>query len=398
MSAIAKAGGCPHIEKQLCEAIQTQDEEDKIPLVDLRKNYQRIKDEVDAGIADVLQSCYFIGSPHVKKFERNFAKWVGVKHCVGVNSGTDALILAMKFLGIGQGDEVITQGNTFIATCLGVSNNGADVVLVDNDSNTYMIDPSKIEAKITSKTKAIVAVHLYGHMADMDAIMAIAKKHNLYVIEDAAQAHGATYKGQRAGSIGNIGCFSFYPGKNLGAFGDGGAIVTNNDELVQKIRWWQSWGAKKKYHHEIKGGNSRLDSIQAAVLDVKLQYMDKFNEERREHAKLYSDLLSKQGMKIKLPCVAEKVNPVWHLYVIQVDKRDELLQYLQGKHIGAGIHYPIPIHKLAAYSELAAYEAELPNATESASKLLSLPMYPELTTKQIHRVVNTIVEFYETQN
>ena len=398
MYAIAESNGCPHIEKQLYEAIQTQDKEEKIPLVDLRKNYQRIKHEVDAGIADVLQSCYFIGSPHVKKFERNFANWVGVKHCVGVNSGTDALILAMKFLGIGEGDEVITQGNTFIATCLGVSNNGADVVLVDNDKDTYMIDPSKIEAKITSKTKAIVAVHLYGHMADMDAIMAIAKKHNLFVIEDAAQAHGATYKGQRAGSIGNIGCFSFYPGKNLGAFGDGGAIVTNDDELVQKIRWWQSWGAKKKYHHEIKGGNSRLDSIQAAVLDVKLQYMDKFNEERREHAKLYSDLLSKQGMEIKLPCVAETVNPVWHLYVIQVDKRDELLQYLQKKRIGAGIHYPIPIHKLKAYAELARYEAELPNATESASKLLSLPMYPELTTEQIHRVVSTIVEFYETQN
>ena len=241
-----KANGCPHIEKQLCEAIQTQDKEDKIPLVDLRKNYQRIKHEVDAGIADVLQSCYFIGSPHVKKFERNFANWVGVKHCVGVNSGTDALILAMKFLGIGAGRRSDYSGQHLHSDLLGVSNNGADVVLVDNDKDTYMIDPSKIEAKITSKTKAIVAVHLYGHMADMDAIMAIAKKHNLFVIEDAAQAHGATYKGQRAGSIGNIGCFSFYPGKNLGAFGDGGAIVTNNDELVEKIRWWQSWGAKKE--------------------------------------------------------------------------------------------------------------------------------------------------------
>lgn len=398
MSEIVGKVGCPHVEKPLRNAINKQDTAKKIPLVDLRKNYLRMKSEIDAGIADVLQSCYFIGSPHVKMFQKNFANWVGVNHCVGVNSGTDALILAMKFLGIGPGDEVITQGNTFIATCLGISNNGANVVLVDNNEDTYMIDTSKIECKITEKTKAIVVVHLYGHMADMDPIIALAKKYNLFVIEDAAQAHGATYKGKRAGSFGDVGCFSFYPGKNLGAFGDGGAIVTNNDVLAQKIQWWQSWGAKKKYHHEIKGGNSRLDSIQAAVLDVKLKYIDTFNGERSRHAKKYTELIKKLKLDIKLPCVAMGVNPVWHLYVVQVENRDDLLNYLHEKGIGAGIHYPIPIHQLKAYDELKCFEPELPNATQAASKLISLPMYPELTENDIERVVATIGDFYQNQH
>jgi len=394
MSTLAEIKGCPHIQKELQQGILAQGASNKIPLVDLRKNYLRIKEEVDAAIGNVLQSCYFIGSPHVKKFEANFAKWIGVKHCVGVNSGTDALVLAMKFLGIGVGDEVITQGNTFIATCLGISNNGADVVLVDNDQDTYMIDTSKIEERITPKTKAIVVVHLYGHMAEMDTILAIAKKHNLFVIEDAAQAHGASYKGKRAGSFGDVGCFSFYPGKNMGAFGDGGAVVTNNDTVAQKLRWWQSWGAKKKYHHEIKGGNSRLDSIQAAVLDVKLRHMDIFNQERSRHAKTYIELIKKSGLNIKLPVVAKDVNPVWHLFVIQVDDRDNVQKYLNSKGIGAGIHYPIPIHRLNAYSELMHFESELPNATSAAPKLLSLPIYPELENNEINRIVSTLCEYY----
>ena len=239
--------GCPYITSPLNSALGAQEKAREIPLVDLKANYLRIKDEIDKGIADVLQSCYFIGSPHVKQFENNFASWVGVKHCVGVNSGTDALILSMKFLGIGPGDEVITQGNTFIATCLGVSNNGASVVLVDNDPDTYMIDVTKIEEKITPKTKAILVVHLYGQMPDMGEIIRIAKKHSLLIIEDAAQAHGASFEGKKAGSFGDVGCFSFYPGKNLGAFGDGGAIVTNSDRVADQIRSWRSWGAKKKY-------------------------------------------------------------------------------------------------------------------------------------------------------
>lgn len=391
--------GCPHISKQVAEQVNTQNANNKIPLVDLKSNYNRMKKEIDASIADVLQSCYFIGSPHVKQFEKNFATFIGTKHCIGVNSGTDALILAMKFLGIGPGDEVIVQANTFIATCLGVSNNGADIVLVDNDPDTYMIKIDEIEKKITTKTKAIIVVHLYGSMPDMDAICNIAKKNNLLLIEDAAQAHGATFKGQRAGSFGDVGCFSFYPGKNLGAFGDGGAIVTNNDELSEKIKWWRSWGAAKKYHHEIKGGNSRLDSIQAAVLNVKLKYIDQFNSEREQHAKMYTNLISNHdNLKniVKLPSVIKEVVPVWHLYVLQVDKRDELLKHFHDNGIGAGIHYPIPIHQLGAYKELLHYGKELPNCTNAASKLISLPIFPELTEIQIQRIVDVMASFYTT--
>jgi dTDP-4-amino-4,6-dideoxygalactose transaminase len=366
-----------------------------IPLVDLKANYGRLKEEIDESIADVLQSCHFVGSSHVKQFEQNFAAWIGTKHCVGVNSGTDALTLALKFLNIGSGDEVITQGNTFIATCLGISNNGAEIVLVDNDPHTYMIDPLKIEEKINEKTKAIIVVHLYGHVADMDAIMMIARKHKLFLIEDAAQAHGALYKGQRAGSMGDVGCFSFYPGKNLGAFGDGGAVVTNSDDIAEKIRWWRSWGAKEKYHHEIKGGNSRLDSIQAAVLDIKLRYIDKFNLERNQHAKEYIELITQSKLDIKLPTVAQDVTPVWHLFVIEVDDRDDLLKYLHKSGIHAGIHYPVPIHKLGAYKELQAFGPDMPICSRASSRLMSLPMYPELTSEQIERVVKALCEFYD---
>ncbi len=396
-----KSNGCPHISEKIAKQLRTQESDNKIPLVDLKSNYNRIKKEIDDGIADVLQSCYFIGSPHVKQFEKNFASFIGTKHCIGVNSGTDALILAMKFLGIGPGDEVIVQGNTFIATCLGVSNNGANVVLVDNDPDTYMINIHEIQKKITNKTKALVVVHLYGSMPDMDAICKLARDNSLLLIEDAAQAHGATFKGRRAGSFGDVGCFSFYPGKNLGAFGDGGAIVTNNDELSEKIMWWRSWGAAKKYHHEIKGGNSRLDSIQASVLDIKLKYIDQFNAERQQHAEMYSNLISNNDILkniIKLPVIVQDVVPVWHLYVLQVNKRDELLRHFHDNGIGAGIHYPIPIHQLGAYKELLCYGKDLPNCTNAASKLISLPMYPELTEIQIRRIVNVMATFFDTRN
>jgi len=367
-----------------------------IPLVDLKANYASIKDEIDAGIGGVLESCYFVNGPEVKKFEQNYATWCGTKHAIALNSGTDALILACKFLGIGPGDQVICPANTFVATCLGPSNNGADVVLVDHDEH-YTIDPTRIEAKITEQTKAIIAVHLYGQCCDMDPIIEIAKRHNLVVIEDAAQAHGAVYKGKRAGSMGDVGCFSFYPGKNLGAFGDGGAVVTNNDEFAEKLTWWRSWGAAKKYHHEIKGGNSRLDAMQAAVLDAKLGHMDEWNAARRSHASAYSEKLACLGDKIKLPKTAEYGEHVWHLFVIQAQARDELLSHLNSKGIGAGIHYPIPIHKLGAYEELAKFEAELPNTNDAASRLLSLPMFPELTEEQIDRVVSEVLSFYGSQ-
>lgn len=380
----------------------------KIPLVDLQRNYASIRPAVDLKIREVLDSCYFVGSPLVQQFEAEFARYCGTSHAIGVNSGTDALILALKFLGIGPGDEVITQGNTFVATCLGASNNGARVVLCDVEPDTHMIDPTKIEALITEKTKMILPVHLYGQCADMDRILAIAQKHDLIVVEDAAQAHGAIYKGERrAGSMGAAGCFSFYPGKNLGAFGDGGAIVTNDETLAAKIKEWRSWGAKKKYVHDVKGGNSRLDSIQAAVLGVKLQHLDDWNSARRRAAAMYTDRLSSVaglvapgGDKIlQLPVCGGDGDParhVWHLYVIQCARRDELLAHLHANNVGAGIHYPVPIHQLGAYKEEAApCAAGLAHCTAAAPRLLSLPLFPEITEAEIDRVVALVTGFYE---
>jgi len=364
-----------------------------IPLVDLRANYLSIKDEVWAGMRDVVEKTAFVLGPHVKKFEDEFAAWCGMKYCLGLNSGTDALYLAVKFFDIGEGDEVIVQGNTFIASVLAISNNGATPVLVDHDEH-YMIDVNKIEAAITPRTKAIMPVHLYGNVADMDPIMDIAKRHNLRVIEDASQAHGALYKGKRAGAIGDCGCFSLYPGKNLGAYGDAGCLITDNEELATRINWWRNWGAKKKYHHELKGGNSRLDTIQAAVLSVKLKYMDSWNGRRAELAAYYSEKLKGVGDFVT-PVIAEGVTSVWHLYVVRTAKRDELLKFLNKSGIGAGIHYPIPIHELDAYrKECVKFAAQLPRTSANAARLLSLPMFPELSEAQIDRVVAKCKEFF----
>mmetsp|Transcript_113886 Transcript_113886/g.219166 ORF Transcript_113886/g.219166 Transcript_113886/m.219166 type:complete len:739 (+) Transcript_113886:141-2357(+) len=366
-----------------------------IPLVDLKANYLSIKDEVWAGIGDVLNKTAFVLGPHVKKFEDEFAAWCGNKYCIGLNSGTDALYLAIKFLDIGPGDEVIVQANTFIASVLAISNNGATPVLVDHDEY-YMLDCSKLEAAITPKTKAIMPVHLYGHCCDMDAILDIAKRHNLVVIEDASQAHGALYKGRRVGSIGDVGCFSLYPGKNLGAYGDAGCLTTNNEELATRINWWRNWGAKKKYHHELKGGNSRLDTVQAAVLSVKLKYMDAWNGRRGELAAYYTEKLRGVGDLIT-PCEAPGTKCVWHLYVVRTAKRDALLKYLNDSGIGAGIHYPIPIHELGAYKkEMEAYAGQLPNTSNNAPQLLSLPMFPELTEDRIDIIVGKCKTFFSS--
>jgi len=364
-----------------------------IPLVDLKANYLRIKDEVWAGMHDVVEKTAFVLGPHVKKFEDEFAAWCGMKYCLGLNSGTDALYLAVKFYDIGEGDEIIVQGNTFIASVLAISNNGATPVLVDHDEH-YMIDVTKIEAAITPRTKAIMPVHLYGNCADMDPILDIAKRHNLKVIEDASQAHGALYKGKRCGSMGDCGCFSLYPGKNLGAYGDAGCIITNDEDLATRINWWRNWGAKKKYHHELKGGNSRLDTIQAAVLSVKLKYMDSWNGRRGELAAYYSEKLKGVGDFVT-PVIASGVVSVWHLYVVRTAKRDALLKFLNDSGIGAGIHYPIPIHELGAYKEeCGKYAAQLPCTSEYAPKLLSLPMFPELTEEQIDHIVAKCKEFF----
>ena len=373
-----------------------------IPLVDLKANLETIRPAIDAAIKEVVDSCYFVGGESVKRFENEFAEYIGTKHCIGVNSGTDALVLAMKMIGIGAGDEVITQGNTFVATCLGASQNGAKVVLCDVDPTTHLMNPNLLEKLITSSTKCIVPVHLYGQCCDMDPIMEIARRHNLTVVEDTAQAHGAFYKGRRAGSIGNAGCFSFYPGKNLGAFGDGGCICTNDDEIARKVVEWRSWGAKKKYVHDVKGGNSRLDSIQAAVLSVKLLYLDEWNQARRHAAAHYITLL--QDMCAKFP-QAELVLPqcagddetrhVWHLFCVQVNRRDELLKHLNQNGVGAGVHYPVPIHELGAYSkETKEYEESLVECKAAAPRLLSLPMFPEITAVQISRVCDLIENFF----
>jgi len=367
---------------------------DNIPLVDLKANRAAIQEEVHEAIDAVWESCYFIGGPEVAKFEKEFAAYVGAKDCIGLNSGTDALILAFKALGIGPGDEVITQGNTFVATCLGVSNNGANLVLCDINPDTKTIDVDQIESKITPKTKAIAPVHLYGHPADMDRIMEIAKKHNLHVVEDCAQAQGAKYKGKRVGSFGDASTWSFYPGKNLGAWGDGGAVTTNNDKVSEYIRGWRSWGSKVKYHHDVKGGNSRLDTVQAAVLSVKLRHLDDCNANRRRIAARYSELLKGVG-DLKLPTVSPDVEPVFHCYVTETSKRDSLMKYLNSKKVGASIHYPIPIHELGAYSELKDQATHLKIVSEQAPRLLSLPIFPELTEAQIQVVVGHIKDFFQ---
>ena len=370
---------------------------ENIPLVDLKANRAGIQEEVHEAIDAVWESCCFIGGPEVAKFEHDFATYVGSKDCIGVNSGTDALILAFKALDIGIGDEVITQGNTFVATALGISNNGAHVVLCDINPDTKTIDCTKIEALITSKTKAICPVHLYGHPADMDQIMCIARKHDLHVIEDCAQAHGAKYKGKRVGSFGDASTWSFYPAKNLGAWGDAGAVTTNNEKVSAFLRNWRSWGSKVKYHHNLKGGNSRLDTVQAAVLSVKLRHLDDCNAKRCAIAARYSKLLAGLG-DLTLPVVSANVEPVWHLYVVETTKRDDLLKHLNSNGVGAGIHYPIPIHELGAYVELREQAGHLPIVSKQAPNLLSLPMFPELTEEQQDAVAGHIKAFFESDD
>lgn len=365
-----------------------------IPLVDLKANYKSIKDEVDKELAKTIETCYFVNGPEVAKFEKEFSEYTGTDYCIGCNSGTDALILALKSLGIGEGDEVITQANTFVATILAVSHVGALPVLVDV-GESYMMDADKVKEKITSRTKAVIVVHLYGLCADMDAISGLCKDNNLLLVEDCAQASGTYYKGKHVGGIGDLGCYSFYPGKNLGAFGDGGAIVTNNSECHEFIKAWRNWGSKKKYYHEVKGGNSRLDTIQAAVLSVKLKHLDTWNDARRSIAEKYKERLTGIGDLI-LPTYESYCTPSWHLFVVRTQKRDELLKCLHDNKIYAGIHYPVPLHKLTAYEEFQeTYAGKLPNSEKFAAEMLSLPIFPELTDSQIDRVCITIANFYK---
>lgn len=361
---------------------------DKIPFVDLATQYRSIKAETDAAVLRVFERGEFILGQDVTAFEQEFAAYCETSHCVGVANGTDALKLALQACGIGPGDEVISAAHTFIATTLAITECGATPVLVDCDPDDYLIDVSTIEAAITPKTRAILPVHLYGQCADMDAIMKIARKHNLVVIEDACQSHGARYKGKRAGSIGDIAGFSFYPGKNLGAYGDGGAITTNRADLAERVKLLRNYGQRVKYQHDVKGGNSRLDSAQAAVLRVKLKHLDDWNAARGRAAEEYGKALA--GQNLGLPKVAPFSTHVFHLYVVQTGDRAGLQKALDAAGAQHGIHYPIPIHLQPAMADLGYKAGAFPVSERIAPRILSLPMFPELTKEQIARVAAAI--------
>ena len=356
-----------------------------IPFFNLQQQTQEHKNDFMKKINSIVDNTSFILGETVQKFEQEFAKYNGATFCTGVNSGTDALILALKALEIGQGDEVIIPANTFVATAEAVALCGATPILVDIDEKSYNIEPSLIEEKVTDKTKAIIAVHLYGKLADMDTINIVAKIHNLKVIEDAAQAHGAELNGKKAGTFGDVGCFSFYPSKNLGAFGDGGACITNNVDLHNKIKSLRDHGSTIKYEHNLVGMNSRLDAIQASILSVKLLHLDKWNTKRREAAYYYKQLLS--GI-VKTPDISTA--SVFHLYVVRLNDREKVMEKLKNAGVGLGIHYPIPIHLQPAFKYLGYKEGDFPITEKVSKEIVSLPMYPELTKQQIEIVTNNI--------
>jgi len=361
-----------------------------VPFVDLRKQYLSIKSEIDKAIKDVINDNAFIGGKYVKQFEEEFANYCNAKYCIGVGNGTDALFIAIKSLVIGTGDEVITSANSFIATSEAITATGANVVFVDCHPDYYTIDVEKIEEKITNKTKAIIPVHLYGQPADMDRINEIAKRYNLFVIEDAAQAHGSLYKDRKVGSLGDIACFSFFPGKNLGAFGDAGAIVTNNEEIAKRCNMLSNHGRIEKYNHIFEGYNSRLDGLQAAILSVKLKYLDKWIEKRRYVAYLYNRLLN--NTNIITPKELKNVKCVYHLYVIRTKKRNELRRFLQESGISSGVHYPIGLPFLKAYNYLNHKPEDFPVTYKYQNEVLSLPIFPELSRQQIENVVSKLKE------
>lgn len=363
-----------------------------VPFLDVRSTYLDLKEEMDFALARVLESGAYILGPEVEAFENDFAAYLGVGHCVGVGSGMDALHLAFCTLGVGPGDEVLVPGNTYIATWLAVSYSGATPVPVEPDLSTYTIDPGRIEAAITPRTRGIVPVHLYGQPADMDAILDIARRHGLWVVEDAAQAQGARYKGNRIGGMGDIVCWSFYPGKNLGAFGDAGAITTNREDIADRVRVLRNYGSRIKYVNETKGFNSRLDSLQAAVLRIKLRRLDDWNARRRALASLYEEAL--QGTSVVLPYTPDWAEPVHHVYVVRSSQRDQLQEHLRARGISTLIHYPIPPHRQDAYRELGLDEGSMPITELIHREVLSLPMGPHLGREQAEAVVENIREFY----
>lgn len=382
----------------------------QIPFLDLKAQFKQIEHEVVRSVTEVMANGIFIGGPNVEGFEKEFADFCNTKYCIGVNSGTDALRFALMATGVAPGDEVITVPNTFIATTEAISQVGAFPVFVDIDEHTCNIDPKKIDEFLRQKctmdesanqpvnqstkrpVRALIPVHLYGQPADMDAVLAITDKYNLTVIEDACQAHGALYRGKKAGSLTAAGCFSFYPGKNLGAYGDGGGIVTNDETIAEQVKMIRDHGQAKKYYHDMEGYNGRLDAIQAGVLRIKLKRLVAWNDARRKNAALYDELL-KDVDGVATVAAAKYSDSVYHLYVIMVEDRDDLQGYLSGKGIATGLHYPLPLHMQKAYKHLGYTEGDFPIAERSAKRLLSLPMFPELTRDQIEYVADAISQF-----
>ncbi len=362
-----------------------------IPLVDLKAQYRSIKPEIDAAMQRVVDNTSFILGKEVSQFEKDYATFCKAEHCVGMDSGTAALHLALIICGVKPGDEVITTTHTFVATAEVISVIGAKPVLVDIDPRTYNIDPNLIEGAITPLTRAIIPVHLYGQPAEMDPILDIARKHNLRVIEDAAQAHGAEYRGRRAGTLGDVACFSFFPSKNLGAYGDAGALVTNDAELAERARMLRNHGRVDKYEHLIVGYGYRLDALQAAILGAKLPHLDAWNARRREIADYYTELFTNSDLIT--PYCPPHITPIYHIYAVRSKQRDALQKHLQAHGIETGIHYPIPLHLQPVYKNLGYKRGDFPVAEQVADEELSLPMYPELTDTQVQQIVEAVREF-----
>ena len=364
----------------------------KIPFLDLSREIVPVKDELIKKMNNIIfERTDFILGKDLEIFEQNFANYITSEYCVGVANGTDALEMAVQSLDLKEDDEIITQANTYVATCFGVTNNNIKLKLVDVDANTYQMDLDELEKKITDKTKVVIVVHLTGSCCNMERLMSIVEQNDLILIEDCAQSHGAYYNNKRLGSFGVMSTHSFYPGKNLGAFGDGGAICSSNYELTHKLRKMRNNGSIEKYKHEIFGRNSRLDTLQAAVLDIKLQHLDSNNEKRRKNAQLYCELLKHVG-EIQLPKIEEGCVPVYHLFIVRAYKRDELKKFLEENGVSTGIHYPISISELKCYENY--FEEKCERAEKNSENILSLPMFPDLTTEEITKVCDLVIDFY----
>ncbi|HQL23350.1 MAG TPA: DegT/DnrJ/EryC1/StrS family aminotransferase [candidate division Zixibacteria bacterium] len=364
----------------------------KVPYLDLQAQYQSIKDDIAAAVQRVLDSSTYVLGPSVREFEEAFARYCGTAHCAGVNSGTRALVLALRALEIGPGDEVVTAANTFVATVAAIAHTGAHPVLVDIDPRTRTIDPRLLPMALSRRTRAVIPVHLYGRPADMEAIMRLAEKYEVSVVEDAAQAHGARYRGRRIGSFGRLAAFSFYPGKNLGAYGEAGAVTTDDPELDRRLRMLRDHGSERKYYHDLVGYNARMEGIQGAVLGVKLRRLDQWNEARRRVAARYDELL--RDLPVTTPPVDPEVEPVYHLYVIETERRDALQAFLAERGVPTLIHYPVPVHLQRGYDFLGRRKGDFPVAERQAEQILSLPIFPEMTEAQVDYVAAQIQAFF----